>query len=271
MIAVDGIILVISCQKYLHTRLKEINLKENYGNWKVIKVIGDLFLDCDYKLEGNLLTIKCEDSYFHIMKKEVLSFQYLYEIFDIKEGILKCNDDLIFNENNLVTFLKSPKKHKINDSEYIDIDCMGKMGDYHSNNTMINHNFKLDFTATNMLLVEYYKNHPEDIDNPLHNLKGVDFAKYIKIPYIYYYPGGPMVYLSNKSCKILINHMSNINYDIFHYDNITGSYPYTIEDMAIGFILLSNNINLIDTKYLYADLWEQQRPETIAYHTNKYK
>jgi len=272
MITVDGIILIISCQKFLHTRLKEINLKENYENWKVIKVIGDLFLDCDYKLEGNLLTIKCEDSYFHIMKKEVLSFQYLYEIFDIKDGILKCNDDLIFNENNLVDFLKSPKKHKINDCEYIDIDCMGKMSNDMINISMINHNFKYEpeKTGIDMLLVEYYKYRPEDIDNPLHNLKDVDFTKYIKSPYVPHYPGGPMVYLSNKSCKILINHMSNINYDIFHYDNITDSYPYTIEDKAIAFILLSNNINLIDTKYLYADFWDHTS-ESIALHTNKYK
>ena len=64
--------------------------------------------------------------------------------------------------------------------------------------------------------------------------------------------------------------MSNINYDIFHYDNITDSYPYTIEDKAIGFILLSNNINLIDTKYMYEDIWDQ-KSESIALHTNKYK
>ena len=122
MIAVDGIILIVSCQKHQTTRLRENNLKENYENWKVIKVIGDLFLDCDYKLEGNLMTIKCEDSYLHILKKMVLSLKYIYEIFDIKEGILRCGDDLIFNENNLVTFLKSSKKNKINDNEYIDID-----------------------------------------------------------------------------------------------------------------------------------------------------
>ena len=105
MIAVDGIILVISCQKHLNTRLKELRLpKDDYGEWKVIYVIGDLFLDRDYKLEENLLTIKCEDSYLHLLKKLALALKYIYEIFSIKEGVLRANDDLIFNENILETY-----------------------------------------------------------------------------------------------------------------------------------------------------------------------
>jgi hypothetical protein len=267
MIAIDGIILVISCQKHLHTRLKEINLKENYENWKVINVIGDLFLDCDYKLEKNLMTIKCEDSYLHLIKKMVLSFQYLYEIFDIKEGILKCNDDLIFNENNLETFLKSPKKQKINDSEYVDIDYMGMVG-------KIN-----DDTTPHLLL--YYQNHPEDIDNIQHNLKGVDFAKFSKFAKkqpgdIVYFIPGPMIYFSNKSCKILINHMKNINYNIHHYDEKTDSYPYGIEDFVTGYILSEKNIEFMHSNYWYNDLdnlslTEEYKNKLIALHTNKYK
>ena len=53
MIEVDGIILVLSCQKHLDTRLKHFKLpKDNYGGWKVIYVIGDLFLDSDYKMNA---------------------------------------------------------------------------------------------------------------------------------------------------------------------------------------------------------------------------
>ena len=265
MITVDGIILVISCQKHIPTRLKEINLKEDYGNWKVINVIGDLFLDCDYKLEGNLMTIKCEDSYLHLFKKLVLSFKYLSEIFDIKEGILKCNDDLIFNENILESFLKSPKKHKINDREYIDIDYIGRT----------NYGFELGESTEH--LINYYKNHPEDLDNPQHNLKGVDIAKFSKYvqkeqKYIY----GPLIYFSNKSCKILINHMNNINYNIHHYDKKSDSYPYGIDDVIIGYILISNNIKIMHSNYWYNDadnlsLTEEDKNKYIALHTNKYK
>jgi len=57
MIAVEGIILVLSCHKHMNTRLKKFKLKKNnYENWKVIYVIGNLFIDSDYKLEGDMLT-----------------------------------------------------------------------------------------------------------------------------------------------------------------------------------------------------------------------
>jgi hypothetical protein len=265
MIAVDGIILVISCQKHLQTRLKELNLKENYGNWKVIKVIGDLFLDSDYKLEGHLLTIKCEDSYLHLLKKTILSFQYLYEIFDIKEGILKCNDDMIFNENNLKNFLQSTKKHEINKGEYIDIDYMGRT------------NYGFEIGGTSEMIMHYYKNHPEDIDNPRHNLNWVDISKFSKIEQINIRIAfGPLTYFSNKSCKILINHMININYNIYHYDEKTKTCPYAIEDYSIGYILSSNNIDVMHSNYWYNDLdnlslTEEYKNKLIALHTNKYK
>ncbi len=107
---VDGIILVLSCQKHRNTRLKEFSLsKTSYNNWEVIYVIGDLFLNQNYILDGNFLYIRCEDSYLHLLKKLVLAMKALKEIFTIKEGILRCGDDLIFNENNLIKFIGSKK------------------------------------------------------------------------------------------------------------------------------------------------------------------
>jgi hypothetical protein len=113
MIAVNGIILVLSCQKHLPTRVKHFKLPKNeYAGWKVIYVIGDLFLDCDYKFENEFLFVKCEDSYIHLLKKLVLSLKYLYQTFDIKEGVLRAGDDLLFNEDILVKFLNCYKYHK---------------------------------------------------------------------------------------------------------------------------------------------------------------
>jgi len=247
MIAVDGIILVLSCQKYLHTRLKNINLKDNYGKWKVIYVIGDFFLDCDYKLEGNLMTIKCEDSYIHLLKKYVLSLKYLYEIFDIKEGVLRSGDDLIFNEKLLETFLESPKQIKIN-NEYRALDYYGNSG---NNQNLLSENIlEEEFKKIRIdnFMVDYYILHPEDIDNPQNNLKGIDISNYVLRPEIRTGLHGVLCYLSNKSCKILINHMENIKYNIFHYDEYTCSYPYTIEDCGVAFILLKNKISLINDK-----------------------
>ena len=49
--------------------------------------------------------------------------------------------------------------------------------------------------------------------------------------------GGCCFYISNKSCNILVKHMENINWNIFVKIEVTDTYPYTIEDVAISFIL----------------------------------
>jgi hypothetical protein len=275
MIAVDGIILVLSCQKYLHTRLKNINLKDEYENWKVIYVIGDLFLDCDYKLEGNFMTIKCEDSYIHLLKKYVLSLKYLYEIFDIKEGVLRSGDDLIFNEKLLQTFLESPKQIKIN-NEYRALDYYGRSG---NNQSLLSEDIleeELKKIRIDYFMVDYYRLHPQDIDNPQHNLKGIDVSKYVIRPEIRIGIAGVVCYLSNKSCKILINHMENINYNVFHYDEYTCSYPYTIEDCGVAFILFLNKISLINNEFFWTNIKEckcdsedDYAQSFIAIHANK--
>ena len=281
-----GIILVTSCQKYQHTRLKELNLKSAYGDWKVICVIGDLFLDSNYKLENDLLRIKCEDAYIYNLKKFVLSLKYLYEMFDIAEGVLRANDDLVFNERFLEGFLQMPKKLLINTGTEIDIDFLGRSSVGHS---LINYPFVYEphRSGVNPHLVNYYQTHQEDFDNPLHNIKGVDVLKYSVMPHIPAFLHGPLIYFSNKSCKILIEHMEGIGYNIYHYHEKSNSYPYTIDDLSYPLILLSNNINLLHTNNWHKELQFspahiaqfsydicgnfENSPECIAFHTNKYK
>lgn len=108
-VEVEGIILILSCQKHLDTRFKEFSLsKTKYNGWKVMYVIGDFIMVNSYELKGesnNILYLKCEDSYLHLLKKLVLSFKILNELFIIKQDILRCGDDLIFNEEKLIDFL----------------------------------------------------------------------------------------------------------------------------------------------------------------------
>ena len=70
--------------------------------------------------------------------------------------------------------------------------------------------------------------------------------------------------------------MMNINYDIHHFDEKIKTYPYAIEDYSIGYILSSNNINVIHSNYWYNDadnlsLTDEYKNKLIALHTNKYK
>jgi hypothetical protein len=253
-IAVEGIILVLSCQKHMNTRLKEFRLPRNeYQGWKVIYVIGDFFLDEPYKLKGNLLIVKTEDSYIHLLKKLVLTIRYLYEIYHIKQGVLRSGDDLVYNEHVLNAFLGLPEK-----PDYYGYSCKHVSYNPRLLRDTINDNFML----------QYYSTHPEDFENPQHNLRGVDIGKYTKRPHVPIMAGGVLYYISNKSCLALVDNMKRINWDIFHFDTTTRSYPYTIEDCGVAFILYSNGIGFKHTDNMYSD---HMSNNVIAMHTNKYR
>lgn len=254
---VDGIILVLSCQKHRDTRLKEFSLsKTNYNNWEVVYVIGDFFLKQTYILDGNILYIKCEDSYLHLLKKLALAIKSVKELFHIKEGILRCGDDLIFNEDNLTKFIKSKKFDYWGQSPFKkSYKCTDK-------NTL--KNIKAD-----NFMIYYYNNHKEDFLNPQHgmtNMNVTTLSKYTKRPNTNG-AAGVIFYLSNKACDVLTEHMERINFDILKYDTFTNSYPYTIEDCAISFIMYYNNIEFTDGQFFY----DTPHENTIAIHTNKYK
>ena len=228
-----GIILVLSCQKYLSTRIKK-NFENFYiDDWQVVILCGNLFIDKPYiyDKEKRVLTVKCEDSYLHTLKKRILGIKYVKEIFDIEDGILCCGDDVVFNSNNLIKYLQSKK-----------CDFEGKNpqpGDYKADKE------KLKITVNDLFMYNYYFLHPDDFNNPLHNLKNISLSylkEICKRPNLIG-PCGTIYYLSNKSCKIVVNHMENIKFNIFHYDEYTNSYPYTIEDCSITFILYYNNID----------------------------
>jgi hypothetical protein len=123
-------------------------------------------------------------------------------------------------------------------------------------------------------MIYYYLQHQEDFENPQHNLKGVDIVKYKKRPQIDIGPAGVLYYISNKSCKILVDHMEKINFEIFHFDEFSQSYPYTIEDCAVSFILYFNQIDFIHSNKLFSCGLNNSINDfqnVIAIHTNKYK
>ena len=254
---VDGIILVLSCQKHKNTRLKEFSLsKTSYNNWEVIYVIGDLFLKQNYLLEGNILYLKCEDSYLHLLKKLVIAIKCVKEIFNIKEGILRCGDDLIINENNLIKFIKSKK------FDYWGQSCFKKGYKCVDKNSLKN-------LKNDPFMALYYNKHKEDFLNPQHgmmNLNVTSLSKYTYRPNIYG-AAGVIFYLSNKACDIIVRHMEEINFNILSYDKFTKSYPYTIEDCGIAFIMYYNDIEYTDGQFFYDTPYDN----TIAKHTNKYK
>jgi hypothetical protein len=265
-VKVDGIIMVLTCQKYIHTRLVKCRLpKDEYElsggrRWKVIYTLGDLALKDDeddkaesWTLVGNLLTVKCEDSYIHLLKKCSLAIKALYEIFDISEGILRSGDDLVYNQDALEQFLSMSNK-----PDYYGQSPAGRS--FHSNDI----NF-LTETVTDPFMYNYYLTHSSDFEDPCHNLKGVDISKFMKRPRIDVGAAGVLYYLSNVACSIVIFHMEMINYDVFAYDTFSKSYPYTIEDCGMSFIMYLNCVPFVHCSNMYRD---SPGSGCIAYHTN---
>ena len=250
---IPGVILIYSCHRHKDTRLKKFTLsKRNYNGWKVYIIIGDPNLDVDYIVEDNIITLKCEDSYIHLTKKVILAFKILFHMYTITEGILRCGDDLVFSEAKLEKFTKIRNKP----------DYMGRAIRLDRNMKKIHDNFMPD----------YFNDHPNDLLNPLngipYNLE--EMQQFNKVPTPDYI-SGVLIYFSKDACDVLIDHMEQINWNVFlEYEEY--GFPYIIEDIAIGYILNINNIFPYDYM-IYCDTEEELKSDKtgIAVHTNEYK
>lgn len=253
----DGIVLVISCHKHLGTRLVEFGpQKDSYadGRWKVVEVLGDPRLPCEYQwIDGRKLLIKCEDSYVHLMKKVVLAMDILMDLFEIREGILRCGDDLVFFEDRLEAFLRGPKP-----GHYA-----GKLARGPSPVLSV---------RRDTFMTDYYARHPEDFWNPLHGLLGLEraFEDWDKIPDAGAYAGGVVVYLSRAACETLINRLRSIDYDVLYKCPLRKYYPYIIEDVGVGYVLREKGFSMAPVD-LYVDHPGDTSETALALHTNKYK
>lgn len=257
---IPGVLLIISCHKHLNTRIPELGLKEDaYFGWKVIKVVGNPFISpvFEYNYATNILTIRCEDSYLHLMKKVVLAISVCFELFDIQEGILRCGDDVVFDEGKLGSFLQFAPKHPyMGKIAWPSLDpCF--VGKKHYNPFMMN----------------YFYAHMSDVYSPINGLRHIPMKQLFSLHYfpLVSYAGGVVVFLSTSACRALMDEMESIDFDIFHYNEEAG-YPYIVEDIGIGYTLLKKGILPIQWN-LYADSVEEllQSSSAVALHTNKYK
>jgi len=251
---IKGAILIYSCHKHKNTRLKEFGLKEKeYAGWKVFYLLGNPNINTEYITIGNTVLLKCEDSYIHVGKKVVLGLKYVLDNYEVEEGILRCGDDLVFVEKNLLQFLSTPGK----------TDYMG-----YTPSKLTTLSVKQDF-----FMPQYYLSHQEDLQNPLHKIPYTieQMMGFNSVPNCRA-AGGVVVFLSTRSCNILIDHFTSIEWNVFKKDDVYG-YPYIIEDIAIGYVLFINNVFL--TQYpLYIDSGKSgfiDNGVSVAIHTNKYK
>ena len=250
---IKGAILIYSCHKHKDTRLKEFKLpQDEYDGWRIFYILGNPQINKDFIL-GNTILLKCEDSYIHVAKKVVMGIKFVYEKYEVEEGVLRCGDDLVFNETSLIHFLRMDNKQ----------DYMG----------VIANNSPIMVAEQNHFMPSYYLSHQEDLKNPLHGIPYSmnEIMQFNKVPKLKY-AGGVVVYLSNKSCRTLIAHFESIGWNIFASDDTYG-YPYIIEDIAVGYVLHMNNIFLNEYPLYINSLadFNKYHQLPVALHTNKYK
>lgn len=247
----SGAILIYSCQKYKHSRIQDLAyLQPEYEGWRVLFFVGDPFLTDEYRVDGNVVTLRCEDSYLHLLKKTILGFKVAMELVPNLTGILKCGDDIVFNETELVRFIRSEDKYDYMGVHSPDVSPNGKHYD--------------------SWIVEYYKKHPEDFQNPYHGLPSMDVVKSLdEVPTIQA-ASGPLTYFSRRSCDYLVQHMEGIGWNILQHSEESG-YIYIIEEPGISFILYPYGIRPVHYRTFTESRKEFQQTPFIGLHTNNYK
>lgn len=239
---VQGVILYLSCHKHLNGRVRDfVPPEKEINDWPIHVIIGNPFIQSEYIMFDRLIIIKCEDSYAHLMKKLVLSYKILQEIYNIEQGIIRIADDIEINKKNLISFLNSQKE-----------DYMGRKCD----------NSELGPVHADEFISNYFKERPNELLNPLNGLHNTRITREI-VPSCKYV-AGIITYLSRKSCSILIEFMNSIKYNIFH--ETKHGRPLTIEDMGIGYVLQIHGIN----PTFRDDFWVEfvRDEKAIGFHTN---
>ena len=205
----DFILLIMSCQKYIHKILKQksswlLNLNKNIVYFHVI---GDPSLQTNYHLDliNNILTIKTEDDYNSLPKKVIKAYEIIKNLYDFK-FIFKTDDDQLLETSNFFNILL-PVLNKYENVNY---------GGFLINN-QVDH------------ISSYYKIHPELPKNLLVK-KGT-------------YCNGRFYLLSNKAIEWLLQFKTSIEKEYFE-DYAIGFYLSS--DLKKDFLKLNTSFYFKD-------------------------
>ncbi len=269
---VNGVIIVITCQKYFHTRILGNKFRINshqFNGWPIVYVLGDKDLRQQYAIappdmtnsfNSYILTVKSEDYYAQIFKKIVMAQEAVYEIFNIKYGILKCDDDITFNKPKLKDFLNNMPSCDWMARRYSDMEDF---------KTPFNH--KCVENLIDNSIVNYYFRNPEELKEVISEKSDFKPEDYVVSPLIPKELGGagPLYYLSSKASQIIIDFFKNCNYDLYYFDKNSQSYPFICrEDVGTAFILGNNGIPMINNNNLFCHAWKEFNENTIGFHTH---
>jgi len=271
MVEIEGVILVISCNKYLTSRVINNPYRltgDTIADWKIIYVIGDETLAKDYSMEyhkkigSNLLKIKCSDDYIYLFKKIALAKRVVNKLYNIKKGIIKCDDDILFNKKILCKYLSSSLNIDYS-AKRPDNKLCKHTGPEYCNKTIRDNSIPMYFHRN----PQVYNSLTEKIKKKLNISRG-----YINFPKITdgYGGRGGVYFLSTKASKIIVEYFKKCNCDLFHREN-NGAYPFIAEDIGTGFILCKNKIPFTPNNNLYSHIawWANKNLDiAMAFHTH---
>lgn len=265
----EGVILVITCARYLKSRVVDnpYRLKgDTIEGWKIIYVLGDPSMNEDYLLKYNknadinMLFIKCEDDYIHLFKKIAISQEAIHKIYNIKKGVIKCDDDILFNKKLLRQYITSPLNIDFSAKRY-DNEWFKEPGPEHCCGS------KFD----NSILEYFHKNqeHLKLLQSKIPNYDPKTYTRFPTVPEGYGGAGG-VYFLSTKASKTIVDYFKKCDRDSFHKDPVSNSYPFIAEDVGTSFILCKSKIKFVPNEHLFSHIsWRVNKDpyNAIGFHT----
>ena len=217
-------IIIVSCQKnkqkidlIKRTWLKNARLYEYYF------IIGVPNLEDEYKIEGDILYIRCSDDYLGLPEKMMKTYRYFSLHRPDVKGVLKIDDDNYINIKHFPVFMKQCIDANIN---YMgnSLCCISKK-EYDANE-------KKRMIAYNTL-TSYMSNKVEDFSE-----------QYVPEISGRWYNGGHGYYLSKKAMDIITEHFSQTILTEIYEDKMVADTLrlYGIIDWDIH--LLMNRMNI---------------------------
>mgnify|MGYP003635846935 CR=1 FL=1 len=265
---INGVFMFISCRKYINSRVISNNYRltgDTKNGWKILYVICDPELDSEYKLQfvkeglnSNLLVIKGNDDYIHLFEKVVKAQYIIHKIFNVKEGIIKCDDDLLLNTRILENFLDNKNKGEYRGRNYSNTSFSTPGPEYCNSN------------RSDIEMEKYYARNPNELIEIRKKIPDFNPKKYNVVPSL---PGGAggcggIYFLSTYVSKKIVDYFKNCNFDVFYYDETSQSYPFIAEDVGTSFITCKSGIVYTSDPNMFCHSNERINEKALGFHTH---
>lgn len=249
MIEVPGVIIILTCNKYIQERLpRHQPKKKSYAGWPVVYCLGDPRHVRSFSLmpatgDGPpLLIVRCEDTYMHLLKKVDLAIHALQTMYKIEKGVIKVGDDMFFNDARVEQWVAG-----LGNDDYV--------GHNYSNRSLKLEGKPLVITKScvDMSMLMYYKNNQSEANEIQSMIPHMPIQTLIHRPDVPICPIGTVYYLSNRAIEALHSELASVHHNIFYRDPNTGAFNYFIEDIALAYTMLKHGIDFTNVSNLFTN------------------